>query len=169
MSVTVKRAVLWRTETRNNPGVLAQTLRPLAGVHQDLQLVMGYAYPDRVGAAIEVYPISGRSAVAAAKEAGLSQSNLPCLTVTGENRPGLSHDITRSLAEARVNLSFFVAQVIGTKYTALFGFEASSEADLAAKIIRKATSAEAAPRRARNGSTKTGLARKQTARRTRQS
>lgn len=139
MAVTVKRAVIWRTETRNAPGMLARTLFPLASTRQDLQIVIGYAYPDKSMAAIEVYPVESRAATAAANEAGLERCNFPCLIVTGDNLPGLSYNITRSLAENGVNLNFFIAQVIGRKYTALFGFEADSEADLAAQLIRKET------------------------------
>lgn len=144
MGVTVKRAILWRSETRNSPGMLARTLHPLADSKQDLQLVIGYAYPDRQSAAIEVFPVEGAEAKSAARRAGLESCNFPCLVVTGDNRAGLSYQIANSLADAGVNLNFFIAQKIGKQYTALFGFEAESEADLAVKIIRKV--AAAAPR-----------------------
>src|SRR5215475_3053681 len=135
MGVTVKRATLWRSETRNSPGILARTLRPLAGSHADLQIVIGYAYPDRQSAAIEVYPVESRPAKAAAAKAGLMTCDFPCLVVTGDNRPGLSYEIANSLSEAGINLNFFIAQKIGRQYTALFGFEAQSEADLAVQLI----------------------------------
>ncbi|MCK6456814.1 MAG: hypothetical protein L6Q92_09825 [Phycisphaerae bacterium] len=145
--VEVKRAVLWRSETFNSPGTLAMTLEPLANVKQDLQIVIGYAYPDRKSAAIEVYPVDGARAKSAAEKGGLHRSNFPCLIVSGANRPGLSHTIVSSLAEVGINLSFFIGQVIGRRYTALFGFEADSEADLAVKLIRKATNGAAMIRR----------------------
>lgn len=146
MGVTVKRANLWRSETRNSPGMLARTLHPLADSKQDLQMVIGYAYPDRQSAAIEVFPVESADAKAAARRAGLESCNFPCLVVTGDNRAGLSYQIAHSLADAGVNLNFFIAQKIGKQYTALFGFEAESEADLAVKIIRKV--AAAAPKAA---------------------
>jgi len=146
MGVTVKRAILWRSETRNSPGMLARALHPLADSKQDLQIVIGYAYPDRQSAAIEVFPVEGNEARSAARRAGLETCNFPCLVVTGDNRPGLSYQIANGLADAGVNLNFFIAQKIGRQYTALFGFEAESEADLAVKIIRKIASS--APRAA---------------------
>ena len=148
MGVTVKRATLWRSETRNSPGMLARTLQPLAGSHTDLQIVIGYTYPDRQSAAIEVYPVESRPAKTAATKAGLSTCDFPCLVVTGENRPGLSYAIANSLSEAGINLNFFIAQKIGKQYTALFGFEAQSEADLAVLLIRKATGKTAKVRKA---------------------
>jgi hypothetical protein len=139
MNVTVKKAQLWRTETGNAPGALARTLQPLAEIGENLAIVMGYAYPDRKSAAIEVYPITTPRGRKAAKAIGLMQWNSPCIVVTGPNRPGLGHEIARRIAEAGINLNFFVAQVIGKQYTGMFGFEAWSEADFAARIIRNAS------------------------------
>ena len=45
MAVTVKKAVLWRKEIDNRPGMLANTLEPLSEAGADLQVVMGYRYP----------------------------------------------------------------------------------------------------------------------------
>ncbi len=150
MSIRVKRATVWRVDTRNSPGVLANTLGPLARAGQNLEVVIGYAYPDRVGAVIEVYPISTSAGTRAARQAGLVRTNLPCLHVTGDNRPGLGHAIARRLSEAGINLSFFVAQTLGPKYTGFFGFDAQSEANLAARLLRNIDTAptRAAERRA---------------------
>jgi hypothetical protein len=75
MAVTVKKAVLWRTEIENRPGMLASTLAPLAEAGADLQVVMGYRYPGGTDkAAIELHPVFGRKSTAAAKTAGLAPS-----------------------------------------------------------------------------------------------
>jgi hypothetical protein len=58
MAVTVKKAVLWRKEIDNRPGMLANTLEPLSEVGADLQVVMGYRYPGgKDMAAIELHPV----------------------------------------------------------------------------------------------------------------
>ncbi len=57
--------------------------------------------------------------------------------------------MARALAEAGININFFVAQSLGDSYTGLFSFEASAEADLAVKIIRKAVGAVGKPSPAR--------------------
>ena len=44
MAVTVKKAVLWRKEVENEPGVLATTFKPLAEAGADLQVVLGIAF-----------------------------------------------------------------------------------------------------------------------------
>lgn len=140
MAVTVKKVVLWRHEVDNKPGMLATTLEPLAAAGADLHIVMGYRYPGNESrAAIELYPVSGKKATAAAKAAGLTASSIPTLFVEGDNRAGLGAATARALAEAGINLSFLVAQVIGRKYSALFGFETVEEASKAAALLKKAT------------------------------
>lgn len=140
MAVTVKKIVLWRYEVDNKPGMLAATLEPLAAAGADLHVVMGYRYPGNEGrAAIEVYPVSGKKVTAVAKAAGLTASSISALLVEGDNRGGLGATMARALADAGINLSFLVAQVIGRKYSALLGFETAQDANKAVALLKKAT------------------------------
>ncbi len=143
MSVTVKKVVLWRREVDNQPGMLAATLAPLAAAGADLQVVMGYRYPGNESrAAIEVYPVSGKKATAAEQAAALAASSIPTLLVEGDNRAGLGAATAQALADANINLSFLVAQVIGKKYCAVFGFATEAEANKAARLIKRAAEAK---------------------------
>jgi len=143
MAITVKKVTLWRREVDNQPGVLAHTLEPLATARADLQVVMGYRYPGNESkAAIELYPVSGKPSLTAARAAGLSASALPALLVEGDNQVGLGYATAKALAEAGINLSFVVAQVVGRKYTAIFGFETEVDARTAATLIKKATASK---------------------------
>ena len=90
MAVTVKRIGLWRSEVANEPGALARTLEPRAASRASLRVVMGYRFPEhQERAAIEVYPVAGARVTAAAQAAGLAPSDLACLLVEGDDRPGL--------------------------------------------------------------------------------
>jgi hypothetical protein len=72
-----KKAILWRREVDNQPGMLANTLQPLSEAGIDLQVVMAYRYPDGENkAAIELHPVSGKKSVAAAQTAGLAPSSI---------------------------------------------------------------------------------------------
>lgn len=143
MAVTVKKVTLWRSEVENKPGVLANVLEPLANAGADLQVVMGYCYPGNESkAAIELYPVSGRKSIAAAQAAGLSASSIPTLLVEGDNKAGLGYTTAKAIAEAGINISFLVAQVIGRKYSAVFGFETDADASKAATLIKKATASK---------------------------
>jgi hypothetical protein len=139
MAVTMKKAALWRKEIENRPGILANILGPLSEAGTDLQVVMAYRYPGRTNtAAIELHPVSGRKPIAAAKAAGLAQSPVPILLVEGDNRQGLGHAIAKALGEAGINLSLLMAQVVGRKYSAIFGFENEADAAKATILIKKA-------------------------------
>lgn len=143
MAVTVKKIVLWRKEVENEAGALASTLEPLAAAGADIQVLMGYRYPgEQTKAAIEIYPVSGKRSAAAAAEAGLNASSIPALLVEGDNRAGLGHAISQAIADAGISLDFLVAQVVGRKYSAVFGFQSDADAAKGAAVIRKAAAAK---------------------------
>ncbi len=140
MPVTVKKITLWRAEVDNQPGTLAGIVGPLASAGADLKVVMGYRIHASGGkAAIEVCPIAGKKLIAAAQAAGLSASTIPTLLVEGDDKPGLGHAMAQAVAAAGINFAFFVAQVIGRKYSVVVGFETEEAARKAVPIIKKAT------------------------------
>jgi len=139
MPVTVKSISLWRKEVQNQVGTLAQTLEPVTKAGANLRVLMGYRYPgDGTRAAIELYPVAGKRVTDAAAEAGLEASSIPTLLVEGDDKPGLGLAIADAISGARVNMTFFVAQVIGRKFSAVLGFETEADATTAAPLIKKA-------------------------------
>ena len=138
MSVTVKKITVWRGEVDNRAGALARVLEPLRAVRGSLDLVMGYRIPGlHERAVIEVWPVSGKRVAQAAEAAGLRPSETPTLLVMGDDRPGLGHAMARALADAGINMVFLVAQVIGRRYSAAFGFESAADVDRAAGLLKK--------------------------------
>jgi hypothetical protein len=143
MPVTVKSISLWRREVDNQVGSLARTLEPVTKAGATLQVLMGYRYPGEGNkAAIEVYPVAGKKVTAAASEAGLSGSSIPTLLVQGDDKPGLGHGIAKAISGAGVNMTFFVAQVIGRKFSAVLGFETEADAKTATPLIKKAAAGQ---------------------------
>ena len=138
MAVRIRRVQLWQTEIRNKPGVLADTLEPLAQTGTDLQLVMKYSLPGRSArATVEILPGKGKRAAFAARAAGFSLSPTPALMVEGDNRPGLAYAVANTIAWAGISVRFLSAQVVGRRYSALVGFKTTDEAKRAAALIRK--------------------------------
>jgi hypothetical protein len=138
MAMTVKKITLWRRESGDRPGLMAETLRPLAVQGTTLKVAMGYRQPGGSTAVIEVSPVSGKKAVAAAQSEGLAASAISTLLVEGDDRPGLGHALARAIADAGINLDFLVAQVVGRKFSAIFGFGNEADARTAASLIKKA-------------------------------
>jgi hypothetical protein len=143
MATAVKKIVLWRKEVENRAGVLANALAPLANASTDIHVVMAYRFPgEQSKAAIELYPVTGKKSAAAAEAAGFSASAIPALLVEGDNRAGIGYATAQAIADAGINMDFVVAQVIGRKYSAVFGFESEVDATKCAAIIRKAAAAK---------------------------
>jgi hypothetical protein len=143
MPVTVKSISLWRKEVENQVGVLAHTLEPVAKAGASLQVLMGYRYPgEGMKAAIELYPVAGQKVTAAASEAGLSASSIPTLLVEGDDRPGLGLAISQAIAGAGINMTFFVAQAVGRRFSAVLGFESEADARKATPLIKKAAASK---------------------------
>jgi len=137
MAVTVKTIKYWRGVVEHQPGVLAGVLGPFAAADQNLQVVMGY----RMGegkAAIELFPVTGKKAVAATQAAGFSVPAVPALLVQGDDKTGLGHAVAKSLSDAGINIAFMVAQVVGRRFSAVFGFENEADTKKAAGLIKKA-------------------------------
>jgi hypothetical protein len=137
---------LWRAEVDNQPGVLAQILEPLAAAGADLQVVMGYRLPgDHARAAIEIFLVTGARPLSAAQAAGLSEAAISAVHVEGDNRPGLGHAIAKALADASINIDFFLAQVSGRRHTTVIGFDSREDAGRAILLIKGAAAAPRKP------------------------
>ena len=140
MALTVKVITLWRREIENRPGALAGALHPVAATKADLQVLMAYRFPgDESRGAIELFPIAGKQAAAAAADAGLTPAtDIPAVLVQGANRAGIGYQTSRAIADAGINLAFLVAQVVGTRFSAVYGFDSVTDRDRAVKLLKKA-------------------------------
>lgn len=137
MAISVRKIHLWRREALDAPGVGAETLEPFAKTGASLKLVMGYRIHDG-RAAVEIWPVAGKKVMEAARTAGLAEAATPALLVEGDDRPGLGHAFARAVADGGIDLSFLMAQVVGRKFSAVFGFGTEADAKAAATILRKA-------------------------------
>jgi hypothetical protein len=147
MAISVKKITLWRREMEDRPGTLAQVLAPVASAGTSLRVVMAYRYPEPAGrAAVELAPVTGRKATAAAQGAGLSPASIGALLVEGDDRPGLGRTLSDALGQSGINLHFLMALVSGRRYAAVFGFGSDADADRAVSIIKKSAAAKPARR-----------------------
>ncbi len=139
MSLTIKKATLWRRQLENRPGTLAEALKPFAQAGVNLQVVMGYTFaPEQGHAAVEVYPVADAKSEQAAKAAGLvAVEDTHCLIVEGPDRVGLGYDMANAISDAKINLNFAIVQVIGDKFGGVFGFASQEAATKAQELIQK--------------------------------
>jgi len=144
MAVTVKKILLWRKEVKDDqPGILANALAPFAHAGTNIQVAMAYRSPGDEGtAAIELYPVTGKKSIAAAKEAGFAASTIPALLVEGDNKVGLGYAASHAIADAGISMDFVLAQVVGRRFSAVFGFASDKDAATCAGIIRRSAAAK---------------------------
>ena len=165
MAVSVKPITLWRRELQDRPGALADSLDPLAGGGVNLRVLMAYRFPGDPGrAAVELFPVSGNRATTAAERGGFGAAATPTLLVEGEDAPGLGQRMSRAIAEAGINLDFVVAQVVGPRYSAVFGFSGEEDARRAAGLIKQAGKSAAGRKRSTRKSAGRKTARKPSSR-----
>jgi hypothetical protein len=110
---------------------------------------MGYRIPGQESrAVVELAPVTGRRASAAAAAAGLAPSPIPTVVVEGDDAPSVGLAQSRALAAAGINIAFLIAQALGRRYSAVFGFETQADADRAVALLKRATPArKPAPRK----------------------
>jgi len=72
----------------------------------------------------------------------LAASQIPCLLVEGDDRAGLGADMAGAIANNGVNVSFLIAETVGRKFSAVFGFHNDADAAIAAKAIKAAAKAK---------------------------
>lgn len=137
MSLSIHKLTLRRSEPADGPGGMAQLLERLAEAGADLQLVVGRRVGAENRALVELAPASGPRRTLDARKAPLG-AGTPTLVVVGENRPGLARRIACALATSHTNLAFVTAQVVGGRYSGVFGFENEADLDKVADRVRAA-------------------------------
>ena len=139
MAMSVKSAKLWVLDANDRAGLLADTLGPLASAGASLRVVMAYRHPGQTErAAVEVYPIQGKKAEAAAQAAGMQPSQMACLLVEGDDRPGMGAQLSRAIASSG-QLSFGSLPASSGQKTSFFAWVNVARSSASLNVSRMAT------------------------------
>jgi len=140
MDLLVNRVDVWTASIADKPGGLSGTLKGVFEAGADLDFVIARRAPDTPGTgAVFLTPIRGDREVEAASTLGFNlASSVDSVRVEGDNLPGAAVNIADVIANADINIRSFSAAVIGPRYIAYIGFDSSSDADRAAKVLQEA-------------------------------
>ena len=140
MDMLVDRVDVWTASIADKPGGLSRTLKGVYEAGADLDFVVARRAPDTPGTgAVFLTPIRGDREVEAASTLGFNlASSVDSVRVEGDNLPGAAVNIADVIANADINIRSFSAAVIGPRYIAYIGFDSSSDADRAAKVLQEA-------------------------------
>jgi hypothetical protein len=139
MNMIVERVDVWSASIKDKPGGLANILRGLRDAGADLDFIIARRAPDKPGSGVVfVTPLRGDREVAAAAMLGFNvTSSLKSVRVEGENRPGVSAELTEKLSAAGINLHGFSGAVIGTRFILYIGLDSAEDAAKAETILKE--------------------------------
>ena len=139
MALKVTKTVVWVAEIKDQPGALAACIDTLAEAGANLDCIIARRLSNRPGTgAVSITPLTGRKVKAAAAKAGfIATKRIATLKVEGNNQPGVGARLARAVGAAGVNVRGSFAAVVGRKFVCYLSFDKTSEANKAAKAIRR--------------------------------
>jgi hypothetical protein len=140
MAYSVKKVEVWAGEVADRPGGLAATMGALSGAGANLEFVVARRAPDKPGTGVVfVTPVKGAKQKRAAQGASLATSDsLHSVRVEGPDKAGLSAKMTKTLADAGINLRGLSAAALGRRGVTYLAFDSVGDADNAVRLLKKA-------------------------------
>ena len=138
MDLIVDCVDVWAASVKDKPGGLARILTGLSEAGADLDFIIARRAPDKPGTAVVfVTPLRGDREVSAAATLGFSVANsIHSVRIEGDNRPGVTAELTQKLAAEGLNLRGLSAAVIGPRFILYIGLDNAEDAEKAADILR---------------------------------
>lgn len=139
MDLLVERADVWAASIPDEPGGLSDVLSALREAGADLNFVIARRTPEEPGRGVVfVTPLQGDREIDAAAQVGFNVTRRHhYVRVTGPDKPGIASELTRTLAQAGINLSGFSASVIGTQFVAYAALDSLEDANTAMHVLSK--------------------------------
>jgi len=139
MKLNVRRTDTWASVIDDRPGGLADKLAVLAAAGASLELIVARRAPEQRGSGVVfVTPLKGAKQIKAAEAAGFQKTeSLHSLRVEGVDKPGLGAKLTRSLAEAGINLRGLSAAALGKRYVSHLVLDSATDAAKAIAVLKK--------------------------------
>ncbi len=139
MKMKISREDVWAVSLVDRPGGLAQKLETLAKGKVNLHFVIARREASKPGTGVVfVTPINGAARIRAARKAGFVKTKtLHSLRLECADRPGLGAKLTRTLAEADINLRGLSAAAIGRRCVVHLAFDRSTDATKAVRVLKE--------------------------------
>jgi len=140
MDIIVERVNVWAAGIRDEAGGLAQLLIGLQEAGADLDFIITRRTAEKPGAGVVfVSPLRGDIEIAAAAELGFNVTrSIEAVRIEGDNKAGITAELTKMLAAAGINLRGLSAAVIGPRFIIYIGFDTNADAEKAIDILEQA-------------------------------
>jgi hypothetical protein len=139
MAAEVARIDVWFGEIEDRSGGLAEKIEAVSAAGANLEFVISRRAPDRPGMGVVfMAPLRGAAQIRAARQAGLAKaSNVYAVRLEGPNQPGFGAAITRSIADAGINMRGLSGTALGRRCAIYLAFDSNEDANKASRILRK--------------------------------
>lgn len=137
MSFKMQRVHVYHTEVKDEPGGIADKLKPLGAAGAHLEYVYSQRSASRPGYGdLYVAPLTTQAQINAAKEVGLHEVQEPIvMRVEGDDKAGLAGRLTVAWETAGINLHGMVMSVYNGKFVGYVTFDSVADGNKAATIL----------------------------------
>jgi len=140
MDLIVKRVQVWAASIKDEVGGLAYILAGLRDAGVDLDFIIARRSPEKPGQGVVfVTPLRGDRQIETAANLGFKVTSSICsVRIEGDNKPGVTAELTEKLAEAGINLRGLSAAVIEARFIIYIGVDSTEDAEKAVEILKQA-------------------------------
>jgi hypothetical protein len=140
MDMIVDAVDVWAAGIKDKVGDLSQLLTGLREAGADLDFILARRTPEKPGlGVVYVTPLCGDREVDAAAQLGFNVTNsVHSVRIEGDNKPGITAELTTKLTAAGISLRGLSAAVIGAKFVIYIGLDSAEDAKKAVSILRQA-------------------------------
>ena len=138
MDLIVERVDVWAAGIKDKPGRLARVLTGLREAGADFDFIIARRVAEKPGTGVVfVTPLRGDREVAAAADLGFNvTSSVHSVRIEGENKPGVTAELTQKLAEVGINIRGLSASVSGARFVIFIGLDSAADAAKAVSILQ---------------------------------
>ncbi len=139
MAFEIASVDVWTGEVEDRPEALPEKLEALhrAGANLDFAILRPSAQVTSSVGLLFVAPLSGQQQMQAARSVGLECSGgLHALRIRGPDRPGLLAEISRTLADAGIQITSLWATALDQRSMMYLRFQSGPDAKRAAELLR---------------------------------
>jgi hypothetical protein len=140
MELIVERANVWAASIKDETGGLSRILTGLREAGADLDFIVARRAAEKPGTGVVfVTPLRGDREIAAAADLGFNVTNsVHSIRIEGENKAGITAELTDKLAKEGINLRGLSASVSGARFVIFIGLDNAEDALKAANILQQA-------------------------------
>jgi hypothetical protein len=137
MSFKMQRVHVYHTEVKDEPGGIAEKLKPLAEAGVHLEYVYSQRSVSRPGYGdLYIAPLTTDAQIQAAKQIGLREVQEPIvMKIEGDDKAGLAGKLTVAWEKAGINLHGMVMSVHDGKFVGYVTFDTVEDGNKAATIL----------------------------------